>query len=305
LPLGKIHLKPDEIVEIAEESKDWQQQVTKPDTLNMEPESLNPEPVVSDGAPILHIVEDNPDMRSFIRGYFEKSYEIIESENGLDGLNSAREHIPTIIISDVMMPKMDGYAFCDKIKTDERTCHIPLILLTARASKDSRLEGLGTGADDFITKPFDGEELQLRVKNLIDQRKKLSEYYRKDFKVIPENLAKQVFSMDQKFLHKAKATVEKNLSDSEYGVEDFASDMALSRSQLHRKLIALVNQSITEFIRTIRLNYAIGLLEKRVGTISEIAYDSGFNNLTYFSISFKKQYGISPSEYLNQIDKLG
>jgi len=182
------------------------------------------------------------------------------------------------------------------------TSHIPVILLTARAAKESRLEGLEIGADDFITKPFDGEELQVRVKNLIEQRKKLSEIYRKDFEVIRKNQKVHIPSMDEKFLQKVKTVVEKNMSDPEYGVEKFASDMALSRFQLHRKLSALINQSITEFIRTIRLNYAIELLKKRTGTISEIAYDAGFNNPTYFSISFKKQFGISPKEYLNQLD---
>ncbi len=248
------------------------------------------------------IVEDNTDMRKYIAGYFKNDYRIIEAGNGKAGVEKAVEHIPDIIISDVMMPVMDGYGLCEKVKTDERTSHIPVILLTARAAKESRLEGLGTGADDFITKPFDRDELQVRVKNLIEQQRKLSEYYRKEFEIIREDLKESALTMDEKFLNKVKTVVEKNLSNPEYGVEEFASDMALSRFQLHRKLSALLNQSTTEFIRTIRLNFAIGLLKKRTGTISEIAYDAGFNNPTYFSISFKKQFGVSPSEYLNRLD---
>jgi len=267
-----------------------------------DPESLSSGHEISEDAPILLIVEDNPDMRTFIRGYFESTYKVFEAENGEKGLDMARNMIPDIIISDVMMPRMDGYEFCQKIKTDERTSHIPLILLTARASKESRLEGLETGADDFITKPFDGEELELRVKNLIDQRKRLSERYLKEFDIIRENRKKKILSVEEKFLQKARLTVEKNLSDPDYSVENFTSDMALSRSQMHRKLSALVNQTTTEFIRTIRLNYAVGLLKERAGTISEIAYDAGFNNPTYFSVSFKKHFGISPTEYLNQLD---
>ncbi len=158
-----------------------------------------------------------------------------------DGYEKSTEYIPDIIISDVMMPNMDGIEFCKKVKTDERTSHIPVILLTARASKESRMEGLETGADDFITKPFDGDELQVRVNNLIDQRKRLrtvlerkiqksSSTVKLDFEDI------EITSMDDKFLQKAKEIVENNLSNNEYTVEDFASAMALSRSQLHQKI---------------------------------------------------------------------
>ena len=174
-----------------------------------------------------------------------------------------------------------------------------MIILTALASRESRLEGLEIGADDFIMKPFDGEELQIRVKNLIDQRIKLSQHYIKNFEFIQEDRREHILSLEEKFLKKATSMVEKNLSNSEYGVENFASDMALSRYQLHRKLKALVSQSTTEFIRLIRLKYSVRLLYENEGTISEIAYKAGFNNPTYFSSSFKKQYGLSPTEYLN------
>nr|NQU88989.1 response regulator [Bacteroidota bacterium] len=327
LPIGKRHLKPDEIVETEKtEPKQLNPEgqalnSTKQDSPEMSGQaaSLNFEPGIPDNpnvtselqhatqkdVPVLLIVEDNPDMRSFIREFFQDYYQIIESGNGEDGLKRAIQYIPDIIISDVMMPKMDGNTLCQKLKTDEKTCHIPVILLTARASKESRLEGLETGADDFITKPFEGEELQLRVKNLIHQRRRLGEHYRRNFELDRENIKDKVLSMDEKFLQKAKAVAHKNLSNPEYGLEDFASDMALSRFQLHRKLSALINQSITEFIRTIRLNYAIVLLKNRAGSISEIAYDAGFNTASYFSISFKKHFGLSPTEYLNQLDQEG
>lgn len=252
---------------------------------------------------MLLIVEDNTDMRNYIRGFFEEEYQVMEAGDGQEGLSMATEHIPDVIISDVMMPRMDGYAFSHKIKTDEKTCHIPVILLTARASKESRLEGLETGVDDFITKPFDGEELQARVRNLVNQRKKLREIYSKSLEVNLESASETMFSMDEKFLKKAQSVVEANLSDPEFGVDRFASDMALSRVQLHRKLKALVDQPVTEFIRTIRLNYAVALLQKRTGNISEIAYDAGFNSPAYFTISFKKKYGISPSDYLKKLAK--
>jgi len=301
LPLGGDHLKPDELKKSNDTEIEFEHTTFIQRKSDINETELTDEKG-TDSSPSLLIVEDNPDMRTFIRGFFDNEFKILEAGDGQDGLKIAVNRIPDMIISDVMMPKMDGYEFCKKIKSDEKTSHIPVILLTARAAKESRLEGLEIGADDFITKPFDGEELQVRVKNLIEQRKKLSEIYRKDFEVIRKNQKVHIPSMDEKFLQKVKTVVEKNMSDPEYGVEKFASDMALSRFQLHRKLSALINQSITEFIRTIRLNYAIELLKKRTGTISEIAYDAGFNNPTYFSISFKKQFGISPKEYLNQLD---
>jgi DNA-binding response OmpR family regulator len=323
LPMGDEHLMEEEKWRKGEEEIDngsqfpvpGSQSELQPETWNLEPETLETETQTGNGEretgngepgtdqPILLIVEDNPDMRAFIRGYFDQEYQVMEGENGEEGLNLAIEQIPDIVVSDVMMPKMDGYAFCQKLKMDDRTCHVPVILLTARASKESRLEGLETGADDFITKPFDGEELQVRVKNLVDQRKKLSEHYQKRFEPISAESSDAILSRDEKFLNKAQSVVEVNLSNPEYGVDSFASDMALSRFQLHRKLKALLDQSVTEFIRTIRLNYAITLLQKRAGTISEIAYDAGFNNPTYFTISFKKKYGISPSEYMDQLGK--
>ena len=304
LHLGKGHLKPEEIAH--DNPEDIISPIVSlpfpddPDESNSLAESDQEN---KDKQPILLIVEDNEDMRSYIRMYFKKEFQIIEAFDGADGYNKSTEHIPDIIISDVMMPNIDGNEFCKKVKSDERTSHIPVILLTARASKESRIEGLEKGADDFITKPFDGEELQVRVKNLIDQRKILSERYRLGFEIIKSEIPEHALSMDEQFLKKAETVVESNLSNPEYGVVNFASDMALSRVQLHRKLRALVDQSVTEFIRTIRLNFAIGLLQRKAGTISEIAYDAGFNNPTYFTISFKKKYGISPSDYLNRLDK--
>jgi len=295
IPLGKDHLKPEEIIE--DQPDDIKSQTSQEVSVNIDVEEdknfVAENMADDDTQPILLIVEDNADMLAYIRGYFDNAFRIIEAVDGLDGFEKSIEYIPDIIISDVMMPRMDGNSFCRKVKSDERTSHIPVVLLTARAAKENRIESLETGADDFITKPFDGEELKVRVDNLIHQRKKLQEHYLKNFEPIEE----EILTMDEKFLQRAKTVIMKNLSNSDYSVEDFASDMALSRNQLHRKLRALINNSCSEFIRTIRLNYAADLLRKKTGSISEIAYDTGFNNPTYFSISFKQQFGISPSEY--------
>ena len=298
LPLEKDQLKPEEIIEgqpediITQPVKETPMDIEQYEVLVSGSSKEN-----DDSKSILLIVEDNADMRSYIRGYFEGKFQIIEAIDGFDGFVKSLEHIPDIIISDVMMPGMDGNELCKKVKNDERTCHIPVVLLTARASKESRIHGLERGADDFITKPFDGEELKVRVTNLISQRIKLQDHYRKDFGTDQNNDRDKVLSSDERFLKKAKSIVEQNLSNPEYTVEDFAFDMALSRNQLHRKLRALVNNSCSEFIRTIRLNYAAYILRKKTGSISEIAYDSGFNNPTWFSESFRQQFGMSPTEY--------
>ena len=307
LPLGKDHLKSEEISDIKSELASNEvppELLVKEEPVEIVTEQFDE---TQNTQPILLIVEDNADMRSYIRGYFENEFHIIEAINGVDGYKKSTEHIPDLIISDVMMPRMDGNEFCKKVKTDERTSHIPVILLTARASKESRLEGLETGADDFITKPFDGEELQVRVNNLIDQRQRLCavldrkiQKSQSSVKIDFEDI--EITSMDDRFLQKAKELVENNLSNAEYTIEDFASAMALSRSQLHRKLKALVNSSGSDFINTIRMNYAVELLHRKAGTISEIAYDAGFNNPNYFAKVFRRKFGMSPSEYLNNIE---
>ncbi|PLX00035.1 MAG: hybrid sensor histidine kinase/response regulator, partial [Marinilabiliales bacterium] len=191
------------------------------------------------------------------------------------------------------------------LKADERTSHIPVILLTARSSGADKIEGLETGADDFITKPFDAKELQVRIKNLITQREKLSTYYKTKIAsaINAENLqlaGQQIASMDEKFLKKALKIVEEHMADDQFGVENFSTEMAFSRMQLHRKLTGLTGQSTSEFIRNIRLNKAAKLLASNSGTVTEIAFQVGFNNLSWFTRCFKEQYGMSPTEFTQE-----
>jgi DNA-binding response OmpR family regulator len=201
-----------------------------------------------------------------------------------------------------MMPKMDGFTLCRSLKTDERTSHIPVILLTARAAVEDKLEGLQTGADDYIAKPFNPEELLVRIKNLIDQRNVLREKFISDywqgaqapgFQIPDTNLN----THDKRFLKKALEVTEKHLSDTSFNIAAFCREMAMSRQQLHRKFRALVDQSPTELIRTIRLKKAAELLSQKSGTVSEVAYDVGFNTLSYFTKCFKEQFGVNPSEF--------
>jgi signal transduction histidine kinase/DNA-binding response OmpR family regulator len=249
-------------------------------------------------APLVLIVEDNDDMRQFIKENVQTNYKVIESVDGEDGLNKALENIPDLIISDVLMPKLNGYEFCTKIKTDERTSHIPVILLTSQAETNSRIIGLETGADDYLTKPFYSAELSLRIKNLIEQRKKLREKFSREITLEPKDIA--VTSTDEKFLTRVLEVVEKNVSNENFSAEDFAESVGMSKTHLNRKLNALTDTSANEFIRTYRLKKAARLLSGKTGNISEIAYEVGFSNPSYFAESFKKLFGYSPSEYLQK-----
>lgn len=247
---------------------------------------------------IVLIVDDHPDVRQYIRRNLEGDFTVIESVDGVQGLDSAIENIPDLIISDVMMPGMDGYQLCEALKTNEKTSHIPVILLTARASEEDKLAGLETGADDYLVKPFNSKELRTRVNNLIELRRMLRERYRKEGLLQPREIA--VTSTEEKFLQKLMKTVEDNLAEEDFSVEKLSSELAMSRRQLLRKIRALTGQTASDFIRSARLTHARQMLEKGAGTVSEIAYDVGFNNLAYFSRSFKKEYGITPSEFAAQ-----
>jgi signal transduction histidine kinase/AraC-like DNA-binding protein len=253
---------------------------------------------ISEEAPVILIVEDNYDMRHFIKENIQTDYKVIEAVDGEDGLTKALENIPDLIISDVLMPKLNGYEFCSKIKTDERTSHIPVILLTSKAETNSRIKGLETGADDYLTKPFYSAELLSRIKNLIDLRKKLREKSGKEITLEPKDIA--VTSTDEKFLTRVLEIVEKNVSNENFSAEDFADNVGMSKTHLNRKLNALTDASANEFIRTYRLKKAARLLSGRSGNISEIAYEVGFSNPSYFAESFKKLFGYSPSEYLQK-----
>jgi YesN/AraC family two-component response regulator len=251
----------------------------------------------SDDKSMLLVVEDNDDLRYYMRSFLIEDYRILEAKDGEMGFEKAIEKVPDLVISDVMMPKMNGIELTKKLKTDERTSHIPVVLLTAKAAKEDKLEGLETGADDFLSKPFDQDELLVRISNLIQQRKRLREKIIRNIETIDNLSDVGVTSMDQKFLSKSKEVVEKHLSNSNFSVDQFIKEMAMSRAQLHRKLKALLDQSATEYIRIIRLNRAAILLKQKSGNIAEIAYDVGFNNPSYFSECFKKQFGVLPSDF--------
>lgn len=252
----------------------------------------------SDKRTIILIVEDSEDVRIYLQDILANDHELLIAENGETGLSEALEKLPDLIISDVMMPAMDGIEFCKRVKSDWKTSHIPVILLTAKASFESKLEGLETGADDYITKPFNFRELTIRVKNLLEQRKILKEKFSKNiFIPIEEN---GLNLADREFLDKAIEIVQKNLSNPGFSSDSFAEQIYLSRSQLHRKIQSITGQSTGEFIRNTRLKKAAELVLEKKLSITQIAFEVGFNSPSHFSKAFKQVFDCLPSELGNR-----
>jgi signal transduction histidine kinase/DNA-binding response OmpR family regulator/ligand-binding sensor domain-containing protein len=247
-----------------------------------------------DQSSLILVVEDHPDMRDYIKSEL-KGYRLQEATNGREGLGKAIDEIPDLIITDVMMPEMDGNELCRRLKTDERTSHIPVIVLTARAGIENKLEGLETGADDYLTKPFERDELTARVRNLIRQREQLRQYYSRQVFLQPENIS--VTSIDEQFLTKVMGVLESSFHDEQFGVPKMQDALAMSKTQLHRKMKALTGRAPGEFLREFRLQKAAGILAKDAGNVTETAYAVGFGSLSYFTRSFRKLYHLSPSEF--------
>jgi DNA-binding response OmpR family regulator len=246
--------------------------------------------------PLLMLVDDNADIRMILKEIFKDDFKIIEAQDGQEALKIAEKEIPDCIISDVMMPKMDGYEFTKTIKNNELTSFIPILLLTAKTSDEAHLEGLKSTADAFLTKPFNNEIVKATVNQLIAERKKLHKRYSQELVLRPVDIV--INSVEEKFIERLQNILDKNLSNSEYSAEDFASEIGMSRMQLHRKLKSLLGVSSTEFLRNERLKVGAELLKKGNGNISEIAYSVGFNDVSYFSKCFKEIYQCTPSEYM-------
>lgn len=242
------------------------------------------------------VVEDHPDVRQYILDSLDDKYHCITAVNGKDGMEKAMNEIPDIIVSDVMMPELDGIAMTQKIKSDVRTNHIPIIMLTAKVGQENKLDGLKKGADDYLTKPFDQQELLVRINNLLKSREILKDKFQSVFTMRPDSI--EVDSEQQVFLRSVRKIIQDNLDNEQFGVEVLAKEVGFSRSQLHRKLKALLDKSPNELIREFKLIRAKELLDQKFGNVSEVAYATGFSNLSYFSKAFKEQFGVLPSEVL-------
>ncbi len=244
------------------------------------------------------LVEDNEDFRFYLRDNLKVHYNILEASNGKEALDIASQEMPDLIVSDLLMPVMDGLKFCAKLKQDKKISHIPFILLTASLTEEKRLEGFKVGADAYITKPFSFELLESRIRNLISQRDRNRKQYQENFKIEPGTIG--ITPLDEKLMKKALKIVEDNLNDTEFSVEKMSQELGFSRVHLYKKILSITGKSPVEFIRLVRLKRAAQLLRESQLTVSEIAYQVGFNDPRYFSKQFKSEFNMLPSRYKSE-----
>lgn len=240
------------------------------------------------------VVEDNAEVREFLMMCLEEEYKVVQAENGQAGLELAFEQIPDLIITDVAMPVMDGYQFCSTIKTDERTSHIPVIMLTAKTEVDQQVEGLERGADLYLTKPFSIKVLQSYIKNLLTAKETLRKYFSQ--KVLIEPLDIEIGSVDKNFMERLMTIINNNISNPDFHTHDLSRMIGMSTAVLYKKFNALTQMPVAEFIKSFRLKKAAMLLKDKSLNISEVAWQVGFSDRKYFSKEFKKFFGYNPSE---------
>lgn len=303
LPCGHDHLQPDEMVDdgppldtFPEPGGDAAKHPAPggDDASSLKNEA-DPDLDAEDVTTLL-IVEDNAEMRGYIRKHLSSDYRLIEATNGREGLDRARTDLPDLVLSDVMMPEMDGVELCRALKETPETDFIPVILLTARAEIRDRISGLEEGADDYLTKPFDIDELRVRISNLIQSRQRLRERLSGPSLSIQAE-AVSATSMDREFLDAVRATIESRLSDEEFTVDQLADAVGMSRVHLYRRLQDLLGESPSALVRSVRLERAAQLLAQRTGSVSEIAYSVGFKSVSHFSRVFREHYGHAPSKH--------
>lgn len=259
-------------------------------------EYLHLEQSTTEHLPVVLIIEDHTDVRTYIQQHLETSFQILEAVDGQDGINQALAHLPDLVISDVMMPKKNGYEVCQTLKTDPHTSHIPIILLTAKAAQEEKLKGLTYGADDYLIKPFDTQELKTRVCNLIDLRIQLRRQFSEQ-KHADRHYSKSN-AVDNEFMEQVCHIIESNLACDQFGVEVLAKEIGMSRSHFNKKLKALTDQSGNKFIQSFRLERADEMLRNKEGNVSEIALKTGFNSLSYFIKCFREKFDITPGSLM-------
>jgi DNA-binding response OmpR family regulator len=301
LPLGTKHLAEDQIIPHFKNSEDLSHYAPDRASAALGGALLSPllsSKVSPSLAGSLLIVEDNPKIRKFICSIFADRYQITEAENGKEGLQLARSTAPDLIISDIMMPELDGINLCRALKQKEKTSHIPIILLTARSSNVFQVEGFHSGADAYVTKPFQPSVLKAQVTSMLDARLRLREYFSRKVTLQPSDI--EITSEDEQFIKNAIQVIEDNLDKEHLGKEFLAQAMAMSPSSLYRKVKSTTDLSINAFIRSIRLRRAAQLIQNTQYNISEVSYQVGFNDLKYFRKCFRKQFGKNPSEFSDQ-----
>jgi Response regulators consisting of a CheY-like receiver domain and a winged-helix DNA-binding domain len=245
--------------------------------------------------PKLLIADDNDDLRFYIKDNLQKRYNVYEAADALTAFEKIDKIDFDLIISDIMMPGIDGIELCRRVKADKNICHIPVILLTALSTEQEQFESLETGADDCILKPFSFQILEVKINNLISNRRSLKQVFSRKLIIEPNDVA--VVPLDEQFIHKALDRIEKNISKTDYTVEELSRDLGMSRTLLYKKILALTGKPPLEFMRKLRLQRAAQLLQKSQMNISEIAFQVGFNDPKYFRKHFKNEFGVLPSKY--------
>jgi len=303
LPKGNTHFSEEDMLPDFKSSENMQAYVEKaqrePQATPSPFEQLTPK----QSRQTLLVVEDNEEVRMYVEGIFAENFEVLLAENGNIGLKMAREHVPDLIISDIMMPGMDGIAMCSQLKSTVETSHIPIILLTARTGQIFRVEGLETGADAYLTKPFSPYELQLKVHNLLEARQRIRDRFHTTLKLEPKEIT--VTSADEAFLTRSMEIVEEYMEDPTFTVEVFAHELAVSRPLLFTKIKAITNQTPNNFVKSLRLKRSAQFLVQSDMGVAEIAYKVGFRDARYFSKCFQKEFGKTPSEYRNILTTQG
>ncbi|MCP5050100.1 MAG: response regulator, partial [bacterium] len=301
-PMGSAHLSPDPDankktpVDISVDIPVYEYEIP------MEMEEIVPETrleleaeVGVSNKEIILVVEDSADLRDYIRGALETGYEVVEAGDGSEGIRKARDIIPDLVISDIMMPETDGYELCRQLKSDIDTSHIPIILLTAKASEENILKGLETGADDYVTKPFSTKILMARIKNLIDIRGQLQTNIDRGMSLQPVKTS--ISKMDQTFLNDLHNVIDRNLSNWEFNVEELRKELRMGRSTFFKKVRALSGLTPNQFVQSYRLKRGAELLKQNFGTVQDISFEVGFSSPSYFSKCFKERFHQQPSEY--------
>jgi signal transduction histidine kinase/DNA-binding response OmpR family regulator len=305
LRMGAAHLSPDQIVDEGT-ARAWMPRVATPLSPPRSPPATVPVPngaggaggAADDDVTTVLVVDDNAEIRAFVRQHLATRYRVLEAVNGEEGLELARRQLPDLVLSDVMMPVMDGYALCRALKSDPETDFLPVILLTARADAEDRLTGLTERAADYLTKPFDVRELLARIGNTIATRRRLRERFsgtaaRPSIHPVPVD----VVPADRRLLEQVRLTIEANLGDEEFNVELLAAAVSQSRGHLHRRLRELTDESPSDLIRRMRLERAAALLDAGAGSVAEIAYAVGFKSVAHFSNAFQALHGVRPSAW--------
>jgi DNA-binding response OmpR family regulator len=254
-----------------------------------------------DDRPSLLIVDDEPEILSFLNESLKSKYNIRLASNGEEALKKILEKHPQLVISDVMMPKMNGLELCENIKSNIETCHIPVILLTVMGDEAKKIEGFELGADVYITKPFSIKHLEVRIKRLIENKQQVLEYFSRNSVMPAANVPMDIPSIDKQFLEKVNTFIEDNMSNSAFGVEELGVHLGMSTSSFFRRLKSVTGQAPSVYLRNFRLQKAAELLrENPTLNANEVMFEIGIESTSYYSASFKKLHGVSPSEFVKQ-----